>query len=173
MSLATPNRGTIVQKASATAEITAGESGALELPAGVTVRAVYAAAGQQLKEGDAILLLDLEQLQDSENAAGAGDTDGSDSSDAADSQSEKKLDENGTYTDKDEVAQYIYEYGHVPSNLTAADYDNADSMLPVEEGVTYQQCSLDDAGKQKLIFTQDAKRIYYTDDDGQSFDEIY
>ena len=32
---------------------------------------------------------------------------------------------------------------------------------------------LDDAGKQKLIFTQDAKRIYYTDDDGQSFDEIY
>ena len=116
---------------------------------------------------------DLEQLQDSENAAGAGDTDGFDSSDAADSQSEKKLDENGTYTDKDEVAQYIYEYGHVPSNLTAADYDNADSMLPVEEGVTYQQCSLDDAGKQKLIFTQDAKRIYYTDDDGQSFDEIY
>lgn len=116
---------------------------------------------------------DLEQLQDSENGAGAGDTDGSDSSDAADSQSEKKLDENGTYTDKDEVAQYIYEYGHVPSNLTATDYDNADSMLPVEEGVTYQQCSLDDAGKQKLIFTQDAKRIYYTDDDGQSFDEIY
>ena len=69
--------------------------------------------------------------------------------------------------------KYIYEYGHVPSNLTATDYDNADSMLPVEEGVTYQQCSLDDAGKQKLIFTQDAKRIYYTDDDGQSFDEIY
>ena len=57
--------------------------------------------------------------------------------------------------------------------MTATDYDNADSMLPVEEGVTYQQCSLDDAGKQKLIFTQDAKRIYYTDDDGQSFDEIY
>lgn len=91
---------------------------------------------------------------DSENAAGSGDTDGSASSDAADSQSEKKLDENGTYTDKDEVAQYIYEYGHVPSNLTAADYDNADSMLPVEDGVTYQQCSLDDAGKQKLIFTR-------------------
>ena len=72
---------------------------------------------------------DLEQQQDSEGAAGSGDTDGSASSDAADSQSEKKLDENGTYTDKDEVAQYIYEYGHVPSNLTAADYDNADSML--------------------------------------------
>lgn len=116
---------------------------------------------------------ELEQMQDSDEAAGSESTDGSDSSDAADSQNEKKLDEKGTYTDKDEVAQYIYEYGHVPSNLTATDYDNADSMLPVEEGVTYQQCSLDDAGKQKLIFTQDAKRIYYTDDDGQSFDEIY
>lgn len=116
---------------------------------------------------------ELEQMQDSDEAAGSESTDGSASSDVADSQNEKKLDEKGTYTDKDEVAQYIYEYGHVPSNLTAADYDNADSMLPVEEGVTYQQCSLDDGGKQKLIFTQDAKRIYYTDDDGQSFDEIY
>ena len=71
VSLATPNRGTIVQKASASAEITAGESGALELPEGVTVRAVYAAAGQQLKEGDAILLLDLEQLQDELDSAKA------------------------------------------------------------------------------------------------------
>lgn len=71
VSLAAPGRGTIVQKASASAEITAGESGALELPAGVTVRAVYAAAGQQLKEGDAILLLDLEQLQDELAAAKA------------------------------------------------------------------------------------------------------
>lgn len=71
VSLATPNRGTIVQKASASAEITAGESGALELPAGVMVRAVYASAGQQLKEEDAILLLDLEELQDELDSAKA------------------------------------------------------------------------------------------------------
>ena len=88
-------------------------------------------------------------------------------------QSQKKLDEKGTYTDKDEVAQYIYEYGHVPSNLKAEAYDNADSMLPVEDGVTYQQCSLDADGKQKIIFTQDGKRVYYTEDNGDSFDEIY
>ena len=37
-------------------------------------------------------------------------------------------------------------------NDTQLESDNADSMLPVEDGVTYQQCSLDDAGKQKLIF---------------------
>lgn len=71
VSLTTPNRGTIVQKASASAEITAGESEALELPADVTVRAVYASVGQTLKEGDSILLLDLEELQDQLDAAKA------------------------------------------------------------------------------------------------------
>lgn len=97
------------------------------------------------------------------------------SSDAsADStESQKKLDEKGSYTDKDEVSQYIYEYGHVPSNLKAEAYDNADNMLPVEDGVTYQQCSLDTDGKEKIFFTQDGKRVYYTDDDGESFEEIY
>lgn len=88
-------------------------------------------------------------------------------------QAQKKLDEKGTYTDKDEVSQYIYEYGHVPSNLKAETYDNADNMLPVEDGVTYQQCSLDADGKQKIIFTHDGKRVYYTENDGESFEEIY
>lgn len=88
-------------------------------------------------------------------------------------ESQKKLDEKGTYTDKDDVAEYIYEYGHVPSNLKAETYDNADNMLPVEDGVAYQQCSLDTDGKQKIIFTQDGKRVYYTADDGESFEEIY
>ena len=88
-------------------------------------------------------------------------------------ESQKKLDEKGTYTDKDDVAEYIYEYGHVPSNLKAETYDNADNMFPVEDGVTYQQCSLDTDGKQKIIFTQDGKRVYYTEDDGETFEEIY
>ena len=88
-------------------------------------------------------------------------------------ESQKKLDEKGTYSDKDDVAEYIYEYGHVPSNLKAETYDNADNMFPVEDGVTYQQCSLDTDGKQKIIFTQDGKRVYYTSDDGESFEEIY
>lgn len=92
---------------------------------------------------------------------------------AESTESQKKLDEKGTYTDKDDVAEYIYEYGHVPSNLKAETYDNADNMLPVEDGVAYQQCSLDTDGKQKIIFTQDGKRVYYTADDGESFEEIY
>lgn len=87
-------------------------------------------------------------------------------------ESQKKLDEKGTYTDKDDVAEYIYEYGHVPSNLKAETYDNADNMFPVEDGVTYQQCALY-RWKAKIIFTQDGKRVYYISDDGESFEEIY
>ena len=32
---------------------------------------------------------------------------------------------------------------------------------------------MDTDGKQKIIFTQDGKRVYYTADDGESFEEIY
>ena len=108
---------------------------------------------------------DMEPLTDDESEK--------DSTESTDHAAENKMDEKGTYTDKNDVAQYIYEYGHAPSNLTPENYENADSMLPVEEGVTYQQCSLDPEGKQKLIYTQDGKRVYYTEDDGKSFEEIY
>ena len=114
----------------------------------------------EMAQGD----LEADETKNKENSSVA-------STDSTESQ--KKLDEKGTYTDKDDVAEYIYEYGHVPSNLKAETYDNADNMFPVEDGVTYQQCSLDTDGKQKIIFTQDGKRVYYTADDGESFEEIY
>nr|WP_296048759.1 ribonuclease domain-containing protein [uncultured Blautia sp.] len=114
----------------------------------------------EMAQGD----LEVDETKNKESSSDA-------STDSTESQ--KKLDEKGTYTDKDDVAEYIYEYGHVPSNLKAEIYDNADNMFPVEDGVTYQQCSLDTDGKQKIIFTQDGKRVYYTADDGESFEEIY
>lgn len=114
----------------------------------------------EMAQGD----LEVDETKNKESSSDA-------STDSTESQ--KKLDEKGTYTDKDDVAEYIYEYGHVPSNLKAETYDNADNMFPVEDGVTYQQCSLDTDGKQKIIFTQDGKRVYYTADDGESFEEIY
>ena len=114
----------------------------------------------EMAQGD----LEADETKNKESSSDAS-TDGT--------ESQKKLDEKGTYTDKDDVAEYIYEYGHVPSNLKAETYDNADNMFPVEDGVAYQQCSLDTDGKQKIIFTQDGKRVYYTADDGESFEEIY
>ena len=106
---------------------------------------------------------------DEEEMEQAQDSSEKDSTESTDHAAENKMDEKGTYTDKNDVAQYIYEYGHAPSNLTPENYENADSMLPVEEGVTYQQCSLDPEGKQKLIYTQDGKRVYYTEDDGKTW----
>ena len=97
---------------------------------------------------------ELEQSQQQEDSTEKADAESTDSNE----ETQSKLDEKGTYTDKDEVAQY---------------YDNADKMLPVEDGITYQQCSLDSEEKQKIIFTQDGKRVYYTEDDGKSFEEIY
>lgn len=114
----------------------------------------------EMAQGD----LEADEIKNKESSSDA-------STDSTESQ--KKLDEKGTYTDKDDVAEYIYEYAHVPSNLKAETYDNADNMFPVEDGVTYQQCSLDTDGKQKIIFTQDGKRVYYTADEGESFEEIY
>ena len=116
---------------------------------------------------------EIDQNQEDLEADETKNKESSSDASADSTESQKKLDEKGTYTDKDDVAEYIYEYGHVPSNLKAEAYDNADNMLPVEDGVTYQQCSLDTEGKQKIIFTQDGKRVYYTADDGGSFEEIY
>ncbi len=64
VSLTTPSQGAIVQQASASAVITAGEGETIALPAGVMVEAVYAVEGQQLKAGDAVLRLNLEELED-------------------------------------------------------------------------------------------------------------
>lgn len=69
--LTSPSQGTIVQQASASAVITAGEGETLALPAGVTVDALYATVGQSLKAGDPILQLSETELQDALAAANA------------------------------------------------------------------------------------------------------
>lgn len=69
VSLTAPSQGTIVQQASATASISAGEGESLPLPAGITVDVLYASAGQTLKAGDAIARLNLTELQDALDAA--------------------------------------------------------------------------------------------------------
>ncbi|MEQ2370644.1 hypothetical protein WMO28_06730 [Blautia sp. CLA-JM-H16] len=128
---------------------------------------------------DEMTMVDGDELEAAGDSTASAEKENENSTDSSSADAEedtagtKKLDEKGTYTDKDDIAQYIYEYGHVPSNLSAETYDNADKMLSVEDGVTYQQCKLDADGKKKMIFTQDGKRVYYTEDDGETFEEIY
>ncbi|MCD7867499.1 MAG: hypothetical protein LUG62_04745 [Clostridiales bacterium] len=114
----------------------------------------------------------------------------------------ENLDENESYTSKDEVAAYIYTFGHLPDNyITEAEaralgwngtdnldevaegmsiggdtYDNANRMLPVEDGLTYWQCDVNyeggERGTERIFYASDG-RIYYSADEGDTFEQLY
>ena len=99
---------------------------------------------------------------------------------------EKKIDENGTYTDKENVALYIHTYGKLPSNyidkktaesmgwtlgIAVSDvapgksiggdrFGNYEQLLPKKKGRTYYECDIDAYGKK----SRGAKRIVYSND---------
>ena len=114
---------------------------------------------------------------------------------------EAKLDENGYYTSKEDVAEYLKTYRKLPPNFMTKnqardEYDweggglpdnrciggdrfgNYEGLLP--SGYTYTECDIDTMGKKsrgakRIIFTitKDEIYIYYTDDHYESFTELY
>lgn len=111
--------------------------------------------------------------------------------------------EEGEYTSKDEVAEYIYLYGHLPPNyITKSEaqdlgwvaskgnlwkvapgksiggdrFGNREGLLPTAKGRKYYECDIDFDGKYR-----DAKRIvfsndglvYYTEDHYETFELLY
>ncbi len=113
--------------------------------------------------------------------------------------SEDKLDENGSYSSKDDVALYLHLYGRLPKNFITkkeakklgwsggsvekyapgkaigGDYfGNYEGLLP--DG-NYHECDIDTIGKKsrgaKRIIYSDDGRIYYTDDHYESFTLLY
>ncbi|MCR4946119.1 MAG: hypothetical protein K5929_04150, partial [Lachnospiraceae bacterium] len=106
------------------------------------------------------------------------------------------LDENGSYTSKDDVALYLYTYGKLPENfITKNDakalgweggslepfapgkciggdrFGNYEGILP--KGKNYQECDIDTLGQKsrgakRIVFSDDGY-IYYTDDHYESF----
>jgi len=123
----------------------------------------------------------------SENGVSAGD--------------ELTVEEDGTYTSKDEVALYIHLYGHLPDNfirkrdaqdlgwsggslepyapgmsIGGGKFGNYEGLLPYENGRTYYECDIDyDGGKRnakRIVYSNDGL-IYYTDDHYQSFEQLY
>ncbi len=112
------------------------------------------------------------------------------------------LDENGTYTSKDDVACYIHLYGHLPSNfitkkeaeklgwpggslepyapgmcIGGSRFGNYEGLLPEKEGRTYTECDIDTLGADKrgarrIVFSNDGL-IYYTEDHYESFELLY
>ena len=110
------------------------------------------------------------------------------------------IDENGSYTSKDEVALYIHTYGHLPNNYitknearelgweggSVEDYapgcsiggdrfGNYEGILP--QGKKYTECDIDTLGRssrgsRRIVFSNDGC-IYYTDDHYETFELLY
>lgn len=116
---------------------------------------------------------------------------------------EATIDEDGTYTSKEDVALYLHEYGHLPSNFVTKDeaedagwkteglsldeacpgmsiggdrFGNREKRLPTKKGRTWYECDIDYTGGSrgaKRIVYSSDGLIYYTKDHYKSFERLY
>lgn len=114
-----------------------------------------------------------------------------------------RIDEDGIYTSKDEVALYIHTYGKLPKNFISKKeaeklgwsaskgnlwkvcdscsiggdkFSNREGNLPKKKGRQYYECDIDyDGGARnaKRIVFSDDGLIYYTDDHYNTFELLY
>lgn len=112
------------------------------------------------------------------------------------------LDEDGSYTTKEDVALYLHTYGHLPPNFITkkeaekagwsggsldrvlpgmcigGDYfGNYEGQLPKANGRKWTECDINTLGKksrgpERIIFSNDGL-IYYTPDHYESFELMY
>ena len=122
----------------------------------------------------------------------------------ADAQEEETpaIEEDGTYTTKEDVALYIHTYGHLPENfitkkqaqalgweggslepyapgkcIGGSRFGNYEGILPEKDGRTYTECDIDTLGASKrgakrIVFSNDGL-IYYTEDHYETFELLY
>ena len=112
------------------------------------------------------------------------------------------LPEDGSYTTKEDVALYIYTYGHLPGNfitkkeaqnlgwpggdlepyapgkcIGGSRFGNYEGLLPDAEDRTWTECDIDtlgagSRGAKRVVFSNDGL-IYYTGDHYESFELLY
>ncbi len=146
-----------------------------------------------------------EETEISENTEATDDSESSEDietseTDETSSDEPDTLDENGSYTSKDDVALFLYTYGKLPDNfITKNDakalgweggslepyapgkciggdrFGNYEGILP--KGKNYQECDIDTLGQKsrgakRIVFSDDGY-IYYTDDHYESFTLLY
>ena len=137
--------------------------------------------------------LPQQEQQDAQNAP---------SEDAGMPDETAQIDEDGSYTTKDDVALYIHTYEHLPDNfITKKDaqalgwpggslepyapgkciggsrFGNYEGLLPEADGRTYTECGIDtlgadSRGAKRIVFSNDGL-IYYTEDHYKSFELLY
>ncbi len=111
--------------------------------------------------------------------------------------------EDGTYTSKEEVALYLHEFGHLPSNYVTKDeaedagwkteglsldeacpgksiggdrFGNREKRLPNAKGRTWYECDIDYRGGSrgaKRIVYSNDGLIYYTGNHYKTFEQLY
>lgn len=114
----------------------------------------------------------------------------------------ESLDEDGSYTTKEDVALYIHTYGFLPSNfITKSEareagweggslepyfpgmciggdrFGNREGLLPDAPGRSWTECDVntlgaDSRGAERIVFSNDGL-IYYTGDHYESFQLLY
>jgi len=112
------------------------------------------------------------------------------------------LDENGSYTTKEDVALYLHLYGRLPGNFITKEearklgwegggledfapgkciggdrFGNYEELLPDAPGRTWTECDIGTLGKssrgaERIVFSNDGL-IYYTEDHYESFVLLY
>ena len=121
---------------------------------------------------------------------------------AAQEEETPDIEEDGTYTTKEDVARYIHTYGHLPDNfitkkqaqalgweggslepyapgkcIGGSRFGNYEGTLPEKDGRTYTECDIGTLGAEKrggkrIVFSNDGL-IYYTEDHYETFELLY
>ena len=142
--------------------------------------------------------------QDAQQQDTLPDDDGtvSDLPDDGDDSGAEAIDEDGSFTSKEEVALYIHTYGRLPGNfitkkeaqalgwpggslepyapgkcIGGSRFGNYEGLLPEKDGRTYTECDIDTLGAEsrgakRIVFSNDGLN-YYTGDHYESFELLY
>ncbi len=142
-----------------------------------------------------------EQISQTESAAEAVSMPQEQISQASESAGTDRINENGEYTSKEDVALYIRTYGKLPKNFITKSqaeslgwekgplwdyapgksiggdvFSNREGLLPKKSGRTWYECDIDydggSRGAKRIVFSSDGL-IYYTDDHYESFTQLY
>ena len=143
---------------------------------------------------------DQEQQQQEQGVLPDGDD--AEAPDAPDDGADAAINENDSYTSKEDVALYIHTYGHLPGNfitkkeaqalgwsggslepyapgkcIGGSHFGNYEGLLPEADGRSYTECDIDtlgadSRGAKRIVFSNDGL-IYYTSDHYESFELLY
>ncbi len=146
---------------------------------------------------------EVEEVQEAETPQEVGEVQETETPQEVETSQETQLSEDGSYTSKEEVAEYIALYGRLPDNFITkkeakalgwvssegnlgevapgksigGDYfGNFEGNLPEKEGREYHECDIDSDGGYrgaKRIVYSNDGLVYYTEDHYETFELLY